>query len=324
MSKQDVREMENMAAYWRRKLDWYTREATAEEYDEEEVRAIRNILEIVEAESELDESYYNAEKGLERFRATLDMRLRIQDEMRRMMAGEVSLADYPEEDEDMEAAIEAAKDDTVTGKKIAKRQFGFIRNSRWRKVAMAASLVVTLVIGGAVGAYAQREGFFRKLKGGEGQDAMITSPSGVVYESDKYAIYQDINDIPINYVRFVCTPIKMSSDLSFFVAELIEDDFSIRAKCNFVNDADKRYVYAHKKTFKEKVVANDQVFDGFHHYCNKNYDKIDVKYLIKENKDYTEYIGYFEHENCIYMLSGNLDFETFESIIKQNIAQKNF
>lgn len=324
MSKQDVRETENMAAYWRRKLDWYTREATAEEYNEEEVRAIRTILGIIESESELDESYYNAEKGLERFRATLDMRLRIQDEMRRTMAGEVSLADYPEEDEDIKAVIKAVKDDTVTGKKIAKRQFGFIRNSRWRKVAMAASLVATLVIGGAVGAYAQREGFFRKLEGGEGQDSIITSPSGFETLSDKYVTYEDVNDIPINYVRFVWMPIGIPDDLSFSVVQIAEDDYSIRTNSFYLNEADKSYVFALKKNFKKNVVGNDQLHDGFEVFCYKTYDNIEVEYLIKENKDYTEYIVSFKSENCAYMLSTNLDFEIIEKMIEQNIKTKNF
>ena len=43
MSKQDVRENENLVTYWRRKLEWYTTEATADEYDEEEVRALRSL-----------------------------------------------------------------------------------------------------------------------------------------------------------------------------------------------------------------------------------------------------------------------------------------
>ena len=324
MSKQDVRETENMAAYWRRKLDWYTREATAEEYNEEEVRAIRNILEIVESESELDESYYNAEKGLERFRATLDMRLRIQNEMRRTMAGEVSLADYPEEDEDIEATIEAVKDDTVTGKKIAKRQFCFIRNSRWRKVAMAASLVATLVIGGAMGAYAQREGFFRKLKGGEGQDAIITSPSGFETLSDKYVTYEDVNDIPINYVRFVWMPIGIPDDLSFSVAKIAEDSYYIKTTSAFLNEVDKRFVFAIKKNYKEVVVGNDHLHDSFEEYCSKTYDNIEVEYLIKENEDFTEYVVVFAYENCTYILSSNLDFETIEKVIERNIITKNF
>ena len=122
-------EPNNLAIYWRNKLDWYLNKATIEEYDEEEVLAIKSILDIIESEK-LDESYYNPEQGWERFKATLDMRMKIQDEMQR-----------------------------TRDKMAARKRFAFKTNG-FRKVAMAASLVLTLLIGGTVGAYAQKEGVF--------------------------------------------------------------------------------------------------------------------------------------------------------------------
>ena len=322
MSKQDVQENENLATYWRRKLEWYTTEATAEEYDEEEVRAIRAVLKMVESEGELDESYYNAEKSLQRFRDTLDIRMRIQDEMRRTLAGEVSLADYPEDEEAVEAKIEAVSEEAGTVKKIAKRRLSF-RTNGFRKLAMVASLVMALVIGGTVGAYAQKEGFFHDVNTNKDKDAVITSPTNFEIVPNKYTTYEDVNDIPISYVRFVFMPIRLPDDMSFQVAEIAENDYSIRTKSKFVND-DKNYVYAYKKSFKEIVVANDQLFDGFEFLCKKSYENIDVQYFVKKNEDYTEYVAFFEHENCTYTLNANLDFETIESIIEQNILTKNF
>lgn len=98
MEKRKLEETKSLASIWREKLDWYLQEATDEEYDEEEVRAIRSVLKMIEGE-ELDESYYNAEKGLERFKSTLKVRMRIADEMRRLQAGEVSLTDYLDDEE---------------------------------------------------------------------------------------------------------------------------------------------------------------------------------------------------------------------------------
>ena len=318
MSKQDVQENENLATYWRRKLDWYTWEATKEEYDEEEVRAIRAILEMVESEGELDESYYNAEKSLERFRDTLDMRLRIQDEMRRLQAGEVRLADYPDDEEVAETEIEAVSEAAVTAKKIAERRLGF-RNNRFRKVAMAASLVATLVIGGTVGAYAQREGFFGKVMGTDNKSLVVTSPT----ENFKQMSYDDIKDIPFKYLGCIWTPTGIPDTMEFSIIRIAEDSNAIKTYCEFINKNTKQFVATTKRNYKDTIVITDQLYDGFKLDRKKNYNSIEVEYWVKENKDYTEYIALFEIGNSTYCLSSNCDFDSIERIIQENISNNN-
>lgn len=63
------------------------------ENDAKEAKTIKNVLNIIEAEK-FDETYYNAEKSLERFNKTLEIRMRIHEEMFRFSAREVTLADY--------------------------------------------------------------------------------------------------------------------------------------------------------------------------------------------------------------------------------------
>ncbi len=318
MSKQVVQENENLTTYWRRKLDWYTREATKEEYDEEEVRAIRAILEIVESEGELDESYYNAEKSLERFRDTLDIRLRIQDEMRRTLAGEVRLADYPEDEESTEAEIKAVSEEAVTAKKIAKRRLGF-RNNGFRKVAMAASLVVTLVIGGTVGAYAQKEGFIGKVMGTDNKSLVVTSPS----TNNKQKMYNDIKDVPIKYLGCIWTPTGIPDTLEFSSIKITEEDNFIKTDCTFKNINTKQFVTSTKRNYKDSIVMTDQLYDGFSFCQKETYCSIEVEYWKKENDDYTEYIALFVSGNSSYCLSCNYDFDSIESIIEENILNNN-
>lgn len=314
MSKQDVQENENLATYWRRKLEWYTTEATAEEYDEEEVRAIRAVLEMVESEGELDESYYNAEKSLQRFRDTLDIRLRIQDEMRRTLAGEVSLADYPEDEE----AVEAETQKNITARKSVKRRFNFKSNA-FRKVAMVASLVVTLVIGGTVGAYAQKEGVIGRVMGDDNKSLVVTTP----LINDKQLSYTDIRNVPIKYLGCIWTPTGIPDMLDFSIINIMENDDVIKAECEFINDNTKQYVLAVKRNYKDSIVMTDQLYDGFSFYRKETYCSIEVEYWKKENDDYTEYIALFVSGNSSYCLSCNYDFDSIESIIEENILNNN-
>ena len=314
MSKQDVQENENLATYWRRKLEWYTTEATAEEYDEEEVKAIRAVLEMVESEEELDESYYNAEKSLQRFRDTLDIRLRIQDEMRRTLAGEVSLADYPEDEE----AVEAETKKTITARKSIKRRFNF-KSSAFRKVAMVASLVVTLVIGGTVGAYAQKEGYIGRVMGTDDKSLVVTSP----LTNNKQKMYSDIKDVPIKYLGCIWTPTDIPDTLEFSSIKITEEDNFIKTDCTFKNINTKQFVTSTKRTYKDSIVMTDQLYDGFSFYQKETYCSIEVEYWKKENEDYTEYIALFVSGNSSYCLSCNYDFDSIESIIEENILNDN-
>lgn len=314
MSKQDVQENENLATYWRRKLEWYTTEATAEEYDEEEVRAIRAVLEMVDSEGELDESYYNAEKSLQRFRDTLDIRMRIQDEMRRTLAGEVSLADYPEDEEAVEGEI---KKNLAVGKS-AKGRFDF-KSSAFRKVAMVASLVVTLVIGGTVGAYAQKEGVIGRVMGTDDKSLVITSPT----ENFKQMSFDDIKDIPFKYLGCIWTPTGIPDTMEFSIIRIAEDSKAIKTYCEFINKNTKQFVATTKRNYKDTIVITDQLYDGFNFDRKKNYSSIEVEYWVKENKDYTEYIALFEIGNSTYCLSSNCDFDSIEKIIQENISNNN-
>ena len=320
MSKQDVRENENLVTYWRRKLEWYTTEATADEYDEEEVRALRSVLEMVESEEELDETYYNAEKGLQRFRDTLDIRLRIQDEMRRTLAGEVRLANYPEDEDAVEMELETVSEAAGTGKKIAKRRFDFKTNG-FRKVAMAASLVVTLVIGGTVGAYAQKEGFFRKV---DDKEIIAGSQEGMSVDVLAQAIYENIEEVPFKYLHCLWTPSQIPSDIQIKAIKITDALHVIRTKCEYINESNsKQFITVWKNNCKDPVLITDRLYDGYDFHCSKIYNEIEVSYLVKENDDYTEYIASFDYNNCNYLLSSNCAFDTIDQMIKVSLESNN-
>lgn len=283
-------EQNNLVTYWRNKLDWYANEATEEEYNDEEVRAIKSILEIMESE-ELDESYYNPEKGWERFKETLDVRMRIQDEMQR------------------------TKD-----KAAARKRFVFKTNG-FRKVAMVASLVVALFVGGTAGAYAQKNGGFNKIKDNKEELQAAVNPS---VNSENYSkTFENLEKFPMKYLNYIWTPTDIPASIELKSIDLLQNGAAINIRCEYRNQETKKFVSATKKTFIDKMSITNRLYDGYELYRDQQYDSIEVQYYIKVNDDYTEYMAFFLSENSMYILNSNCDFETIERIISENIIDGN-
>ncbi|MBR5248224.1 MAG: hypothetical protein IKV27_04670 [Lachnospiraceae bacterium] len=286
----DIYEQNSLVTYWRKKLNWYMHEATDEEYDEEEILAIKSILDIMEYE-ELDESYYNPEKGFERFKETLDIRMKIQDEMQR------------------------TREKASSGRRVTFRSNGF------RKVVMAASLVLTLVIGGTVGAYAQKEGVFSKIKDNTEELQAAVYPLGGAVNSSE--IFEELEKIPMKYLNYIWTPTGIQDNVKLNTIEVIQEEAAINIKCKYFDQETRQFVNVTKKTFVDKVAIINSIYDGFEVYMDKQYDSIEVQYLKKINKDFTEYIALFVDKSSMYILNSNCDFRTIENIISQNIEEGN-
>lgn len=361
MNGQNTEENKKQATYWHKRLNWYLNEATTEEYDEEEVQAIMDLLKVLDPEGS-EEDYYTPEKGFERFRQTLEIRMRIQDEFERLQAGEVSLADYPDDECPIEegaedACVDAARTDVVcsnadTAKPVEAAQPAKIaeteeaaevakpvrplgaevrdkkdvkkhRPKHFAKFVTAAALVVALCLGGTIGIYADRDGLFRKLNGGEDRNALVTSTAGIGSGSEGYKAFERLEDVPVKYLSCLWTPSDVPNNLEIYQVELTEDEITIKIKCKFIDEKEKQFIYTTKMSFKENVVVTDQLYDGFDFCCKEQYDSVEVEYLVKENKDYTEYIALFKYENSVYALSSNCEFDTIVNIIKKSISSKN-
>lgn len=304
MDKQNTKENKQQAIYWRKRLNWYLNEATTEEYDEEEVQAIMDLLRVLDPEG-YEEEYYTPEKGLERFWQTYEIRKRIQDEFERLQAGEVSLADYSDEGLDEKKAV----------KKYRPKYF--------TKFVTAAALVVAMFLGGTIGIYADRDGLFRKLDSKEDRNALISSSTSTGFGAEGYKSFEKLEDVPVKYLSCLWTPLNVPDNLNVYQVELTEDELIIKTYCKYGNKEDKQFLNTTKVSFKENVVVTDQLYDGFKFYCKEQYDSIDVEYLVKENKDYTEFVVRFEYGDCVYEISSNCEFETLKYMIKESILNNN-
>ena len=326
MDKQNNEEIKKQAAYWRKKLNYYLYESHGD-YDVEELLAIIETVKILDPK-EPGEEYFTPEQSLERFWKSYQLRQEIYEEFEKLKRGEVSVADYPDDfPEDCEEALmEAsyAKADAPTEvveqkpdqKKIKK--FNTTRITKW---VTAAALVVAVFLGGTVGAYAEKEGFFHKISAGKDKNTVVTSPDDVENENMEHKVFDSMEEVPVKYVGCIWTPINIPQELKLNIIELSEDKHKVKIMCEF---ADKeQFLHTTKTSFKDVVIVNDQLYDGFDFYRKLVYDSVEVEYFIKENEDYTEYIALFEYENSIYSLNSNLSFETMELIIEESIQDKN-
>ena len=280
----------SLMKYWRDKLEWYKYKANEEEYNEEEVRALTSVLEIMESE-ELDESYYNAEKSRDRFGTTLNIRLKIQEEMQK-----------------------------VKDRLVAKKNFTFRPRGLYR-VAMAASLVAMLIIGGTVGSYAQKRADINNFKNSQEELQAMVNPPGSYVNLSK--TFEDFNKFPMKYLNYVWTPTGIPVDVKLNAIELVEDEAAISIRCEFFNQDTKQFFNVTKKTFVDKVATTNRIYDGFEVCKDAQYNTIDVRFFKKVNEDYTEYIVLFIEKNSIYVINSNCEFETIESIVAENIIDDN-
>ena len=266
MDKQNTKENKQQAIYWRKRLNWYLNEATTEEYDEAEVQAIMDLLPVLDPEG-YKEEYYTPEKGLERFWQTYEIRKRIQDEFERLEAGEVSLADYEDEGLDAKKAI----------KKLPKH---------FSKFVTAAALVLAMFLGGTIGIYADRDGLFRKLDSGEDRNAIISSVESIGAGSDGHNVYEKIEDVPIKYLSCLWTPSGIPDNMDVYRVELTERKLTLKVKCEFSNETNNLYLNTTKVSYKENVVATDQLYDGFEFLRKEKYDSIDGEWKKDVDMDF--------------------------------------
>lgn len=325
MDKQNNEEIKKQAAYWRKKLNYYLYEYYGD-YDVEELLAIIETVKILDPK-EPGEEYFTPEQSLERFWKSYQLRQEIYEEFEKLKRGEVSVADYPDDfPEDCEEALMEASyakanapteavEQKPDQKKIKK--FNTTRITKW---VTAAALVVAVFLGGTIGAYAEKEGFFHKINAGKDKNAVVTSPDGVESEYMEHKVFENIEEIPVKYLRCMWTPVNVPQEMQLKVIDFSEDNNKIKIACEFENDD--YFLCTAKTSYKEVVTVSDQLYDGFDVYRVFECDSLDVQYLIKENEDYTEYIVLFDYENNLYSLHSNYDFETIKFIVEESIANK--
>ena len=309
------------------RLNWYLNEASEDEYNEEEVRAIKNLLEVMDPEKpeELDESYYNADMAFERFKATLDIRMRIQDEMRRFLAGEVTLADYPDDDDEM--VDDDTEDDStgsdcdsledLKGKKSAQKKTQtrtFFLSKGMHRGIMAATLVLALLVGGTVGAYAEKNGFFHWVKKEEDRMSIITSPDGMSDSTESSKHYASLDEVPEEYRGYIWVPDHLQQGMEFVHYDIMKYKDWDRVLSYYYDKEQKIRLEFISRIFVPGIEYHTQKYDLYNFLYSKDYNGTTLEFFEKKSDDETEYAVCFLHNNVQYIVQGELAMEIIEAL----------
>ncbi len=324
------------------RLNWFVNEASEDEYNEEEVKAIKNLLEVMAPQepNDLDESYYNPEMAFERFKATLDIRMRIQDEMRRFLAGEVTLADYP--DDDNELLDDDAEDDSTSsdcgglgrdiigkdgkalvGKDSAKEKTvkvktkPFFRSRGMYRGVMAAALVLALFVGGTVGAYAQKNGFFQWVKRDKDGMSVMTSPDGLNGDYQGSGQYLSLSEVPEEYRQYIWEPEHVPQGMKFVHYDIVKTKDWDRVMCYYYDNEQNAGLEFISRIFVQGIEYHSQKFDSYDFMYSKEYNGTILEYFKQEGEGDAEYAVSFLYDKIQYVVRGCLPLEEIEKLASE-------
>ena len=271
------------------RLRWFMNEANQDEFDDEEVIAIVDLLQVMDPVEKKEGDFYTADKACERFWTFYAFRER------------------PEEDE-LPYPLSM---------RIEMRLRQFFRSSAFAKASLAVVLVLAVFLGGTVGAYAQRNGFFQWVKNNDEKGVSITSPDSVSSEMDAFGMYKSLEEVPLKYTQYLWIPRSLPEEFDLVDINITYNKSFVYAQCKY--STGEQFIGTIKKQYRSVVNLNDVFFEGFEYLETESVDGIEVSYYRKESDDYTEYIAYFCIDNTCYLLGTNVDIQQVKEIICNEI-----
>ena len=289
MKKQDK---ESLIQEIQKRLDWYTMEASDEEFDADEVQSLLKLLDSLTPEEEKDR--LSSDEVVDNFWKYCAER----EEEERILAE----ADEPEK------------------KKEHKVLHYFQKH---RAVAVAAAVLIVIMLGGSwqMAVNAEKHGgFFWWMDKNEEGTTMITSPEVASENSDirTEKNYYDIEDVPEKYKSYVDIPYEIIFELG--------DGYNIsRIQTVKTEESDTIYEYFKKeneellyfeiKIYPQEILRVRETYPGYV-FCEEfENEGIDLEVFSKqEDNGNQSYIIYFYYGNEKYAVAGINDKEFLKEI----------
>ena len=289
MKKQDK---ESLIQEIQKRLDWYTMEASDEEFDADEVQSLLKLLDSLTPEAEKD----------------------------RLSSDEVvdNFWKYCAEREEEERIL--AEADAPEKKKEHKVLHCFQKH---RAVAVAAAVLIVIMLGGSwqMAVNAEKHGgFFWWMDKNEEGTTMITSPETHVRDSIKKVKenYYSIENVPQIYKKYVDSPYK--------IMQLYEEQYTMsRIQIVKADESDTVYVFFNKgqdeilhfeiKMYPREILRVRETYPGYV-FCEEfENDGIDLEVFSKqEDNGNQSYIIYFYYGNEKYAVVGINDKDFLKEI----------
>lgn len=289
MKKQDK---ESLIQEIQKRLDWYTMEASDEEFDADEVQNLLKLLDSLIPEEEKD----------------------------RLSSDEVvdNFWKYCAEREEEERILAEAEE---SEKKKEHKVLHYLQ--KHRAVAVAAAVLIVIMLGGSwqMAVNAEKHGgFFWWMDKNEEGTTMITSPETHVRDSIKKVKenYYSIENVPQIYKKYV--------DIPYEIMQLYEEQYTMsRIQIVKADESDTIYEFFNKgqdeilhfeiKIYPRKILRVRETYPGYV-FCEEfENDGINLEVFSKqEDNGNQNYIIYFYYGNEKYAVVGINDKELLKEI----------
>lgn len=289
MKKQDK---ESLIQEIQKRLDWYTMEASDEEFDADEVQNLLKLLDGLTPEEEKD----------------------------RLSSDEVvdNFWKYCAEREEEERIL--AEADETEKKKDRKVQRYFQRH---KALAVATVALAVILLGGSwqMAVNAEKHGgFFWWMDKNEEGTTMITSPETHVRDSIKKVKenYYSIENVPQIYKKYVDSPYKImqlyEEQYTMSRIQIVKADESDTVY-EFYNNGQDEMLYFEIKIYPKEILRVRETYPGYV-FCEEfENDGINLEVFSKqEDNGNQNYIIYFYYGNEKYAVAGTNDKEFLKEI----------
>lgn len=289
MKKQDN---ESLIQEIQKRLDWYTMEASDEEFDADEVQNLLKLLDSLTPEEEKD----------------------------RLSSDEVvdNFWKYCAEREEEERIL--AEADETEKKKEHKVLHYFQKH---RAVAVAAAVLIVIMLGGSwqMAVNAEKHGgFFWWMDKNEEGTTMITSPETHVRDSIKKVKenYYSIENVPQIYKKYVDIPYEImqlyEEQYTMSLIQIVKADESDTIY-EFFNKGQDEILHFEIKIYPRKILRVRETYPGYV-FCEEfENDGINLEVFSKqEDNGNQSYIIYFYYGNEKYAVVGINDKDFLKEI----------
>ena len=326
----NTNDKQRMVEDLRARLHWLTFECE-EDGTDAEIRAIEDLLDILDP-IEIDQEYYSAEKSLERFWASDRMQKELEEEEERtkIEAGE-SFAEKV-----VDEKVENKECNVVTKAKRAEREALTVENSEKReiaksfvsrrvvsgkfgvlqRIAVAVILITVMLLGGTIGAYAEKNGFFHAFGKHDDRMEVITSPKVIDYKSDIQNLqeYYDIKEIPEEYRGYIWGPSTLPESMAFLRYELTQGYNWIEVSSLYEDEGKKRLII-NCKIFNEEIGYYSSLYDSYTLFYEETYKDRVIEFGESVTGGDQKQIASWNEDNIQYTIKGEIEFEQIKELI---------
>lgn len=302
------------------RLDWYTFEASDEEFDAKEVEALVTLLGTLEADSagKMPEPKADFEKLMHYIEEK-------NADAERLAA--LRRAEITDDAENAEAA-EKARLAAESVSSVPRSRGGIWGRSRFVKIASVAAVLVALTVGGAVGAASAAKGgdymlWLRKDK--QGEKVVVEPKKNILSQANQETgtVYYAFEDVPEEYRRYLVDLDEMEHLEGYELIQIEINEHEARWRMNVLLKLGQQKIDMGVIVYQE-VAVRESSFDDYEYVGSENIGEREFDlYQKPDNAAGQDTMICFYDEGIQYFVGENSSVEALEPLAEE-YAEKVF